>query len=78
MRHLVMSSEVETSLILIRFLKRREIHRLLRASPKMLTNEFSDVGLASLQEARLGFPAENAMAAGKRRHILRSNAFADK
>ena len=44
---------------------------------EMLTNEFNDVGLASLQGARLGFPAENARAAGKRRHILRSDAFAD-
>ena len=92
-----MSSEVETSLILIRFLKRREIElllsrfarhcpggfavhvarplrsirRLLTASPEMLTNEFSGAALASLRAARLGFPAENAKAAGKHHHTLR-------
>ena len=98
-----MSSEVETSLILIRFLKRREIELLLSRfahrcpggfavhvappSPhsstserfaEMLTNEFSGAAPASLRAARLEFPAENARAAGKRRHILRSDAFADK
>ncbi len=98
-----MSSEVETSLILIRFLKRREIElaplpirsplpwrlcRPYRSSPslhastferfaEMLTNEFSGAALASLRAARLGFPAENARAVGKRRHILHSDAFAD-
>ena len=97
-----MSSEVETSLILIRFLKRREMNSLLSrfarhcpggfavhvASPslhsstserfaEMLTNEFSGAALASLRAARLGFPAENAKAAEKRRHILHSDAFAD-
>ena len=34
----------------------------------MLTNEFSGAALASLRAARLGFPAENARAVGKRRH----------
>jgi hypothetical protein len=98
-----MSSEVETSPILIRFLKRREIElaplpirsplpwrlcRPCRSSPslhsstserfaEMLTNEFSGAALASLRAARLGFPAENARVAGKRRHILHSDAFAD-
>jgi hypothetical protein len=44
----------------------------------MKTNELSRAALASLRRGRLGFPAENARAAGKRRHILRSNAFADR
>jgi hypothetical protein len=42
------------------------------------TNELSDAALASLLLTRLEFPAENVRAAGKRRHILRSDAFADR
>jgi hypothetical protein len=98
-----MSSEVETSLILIRFLKRREIElaplpirwplpwrlcRPCRSSPslhsstserfaEMLTTEISAAAPANPLRVRLGFPAENARAVGKRRHILPSDAFAD-
>ena len=58
-------------------------YRLLRSRLRcpllgMKTNEVSGAALASLRRGRLGFPAENARAAGKRRHILRSNAFADR
>jgi hypothetical protein len=77
-RHFVMSSEVETSLITNSF------YQTVRDSSTSLRSARNDnygitgAALANLLLTRLGFPAENARAAGKRRHILRSDASADK
>jgi hypothetical protein len=77
-RHLVMSSEAETSLITNSFYPTvRDSSTSLR-SARNGNYRITDAALANLLLTRLGFPGENARASGKRRHILRSNAFADR
>jgi hypothetical protein len=101
-RDLVMSSEVEISLITNSFYQ--TVRDLIRSLPVSLNLRSSrpcrdspvapfstslrfarndnyritGAALANLLLTRLGFPGENARAAGKRRHNLRSDAFADK